>query len=558
MILAPILAMGATASRAVGFPQSLPGLQLWLDQFRDVFKDTAGTLPAFAQGGLVALQKDQSGKGNDAVQSDSGAQPSVALQVLNGQSAVTRSGSNYLAAPVNWANGPFTISMAVQLTSNSSFPAIIGSGGSVGFNQLVLGLDSSDHLAISKTGVATSSSNLSLTAGTPAVITFRSATGISGGAITVDVRKNGVAASGTLSLSGLDSPTTMLLGAGGGDPFIGFIFSTIYSNQYLSDVVVAKAEAFLTAKLQPEWAGGEAAAAGYTSWNIGNGGSPILSARGVGFEADRVEEASLWISRAKKCAAYAAWSGGSPDIGSIGLAYGPDWGTWTARSQIIAPGEAAWCAGYLSGPSHFQDVDGVHCMYAFGSPNTGFEVAPASIGIWETADPDGLGPYTIANSGNPVLTIGAAGTWDDTILYRGKMVIINGRYYLFYNANDLGWGVAIGPTRRGPFVKQPAPIFQRIAGTWERSRIGDPDFLKVDGGYLTLYFGDNDSISTGAIGLGYSKGGLIYQKYSANPITINGQVNTHGIRPSLVNDGGVLTMGFDDAHLNIYIATLAT
>jgi hypothetical protein len=90
-------------------PSSPPttNLILWLEADAGLYKDTAGTIPATADGDLVALWKDQGPGGNDVKQATSGNRPILKTSIVNAKPVVRflRASAQSLATAASVAHG---------------------------------------------------------------------------------------------------------------------------------------------------------------------------------------------------------------------------------------------------------------------------------------------------------------------------------------------------------------------------------------------------------------------------------------------------------------------
>jgi hypothetical protein len=117
-------------------PPPATNLVLWLEADVGLFKDTAGTTPATADGDLVALWKDQSGLVNDVIQATSGNRPVLKLAILNGKPVLrfVRASSQSMATTGSVAHGIgtgdfwFAAVYALSTGAGTSFNTIFSNG----------------------------------------------------------------------------------------------------------------------------------------------------------------------------------------------------------------------------------------------------------------------------------------------------------------------------------------------------------------------------------------------------------------------------------------------
>ena len=143
---------------------------------------------------------------------------------------------------------------------------------------------------------------------------------------------------------------------------------------------------------------------------------------------------------------------------------------------------------------------------------TGSDVSTHRIGYATSFD----GIVWEKHPANPVLDVGANGTWDDasvddtTVLYDGS------KYQMWYQGHD-GSNRRIGYATSFDGIvweKYPAnPVLDLGApGTWEDSHVGDPNVL-FDGTQYHMWYGGN-----GRIGYATSFDGIVWEKYPDNPV----------------------------------------
>lgn len=237
----------AASSRRVGPPVS--GYSLWLDA------SDASTF-TYSSGTRVSQWNDKSANAYHFSNSNSGSQPNRNA-TQNGLSAVTFRASSttyYLTnSSYDWSASAFTILSVVRFNLGS-FSALLGRN-SVGALQVGTGTTPGGggrYLAISRIGQATDDSTLTIADATTNQVTYKSA-GISGGSVTVQIYKDGTAATGTETLSSLGAGNKAILGAtqdGAADNFgeNGFICEVLIYPSQLSDSDRGSVETYLKNK----------------------------------------------------------------------------------------------------------------------------------------------------------------------------------------------------------------------------------------------------------------------------------------------------------------------
>ena len=234
---------------AAGLPVS--GAALWLDA------DDASTF-TYSSGSLVSQWNDKSGNGRNFTQATTSAQPLRQSSIQGGKAALNMNTSGTVRWIANssydFSNAAFTVFVVCDFNA-SNFPAAIGRnlGSVAGGPALAMGADSgSSFFAISRIQQATSSSNLAPTGSNADVVAYKSS-GISSGNISVDIYKNGTAASGAVTLSSLAAGDKTILAAsrdGVADYFNpdGYICEVIIYPSQLSNGDRNLVEAYLKTK----------------------------------------------------------------------------------------------------------------------------------------------------------------------------------------------------------------------------------------------------------------------------------------------------------------------
>ena len=221
-------------------PTDIAGLNMWLDSSQESFSDNDA----------VGTATDFSGNNNDATQGTAGAKPTFKTNIINGQPVFRFDGGDFMSAAIGYANAAFTIFVVGSWTS-AIFPSIIAEYNSTTSGYLACGLrdlgGGSAAISTHKTGVNTSTSNLTVTTTVPALIAYKSA-GISGGTADVLCYKNGTAASGTVQQTTLSTNTAINIGASKGgtaDILTGDIAQILIYDSQLSDTNRGLVETYL-------------------------------------------------------------------------------------------------------------------------------------------------------------------------------------------------------------------------------------------------------------------------------------------------------------------------
>jgi hypothetical protein len=228
------------------FTQWTPAListALWLD--------AADASTVTTVSGAVSQWNDKSGNGRNATQETLANRPALTAAALNNKNVLTFANGNFLRVTHQWANSAFSF-FVVFKHSSGVFPAFYAENNGSNAGYLALGMNSATpgNLAISRTGQATSSTNLIPGTTTSRISTYVS-TGISGGNINVSVFMDGTEASSTPSLTSLLSNSESLIGAsrnGLQDLYAGTIAEILLVPQAISTDTRQRIEGYLAHK----------------------------------------------------------------------------------------------------------------------------------------------------------------------------------------------------------------------------------------------------------------------------------------------------------------------
>ena len=212
----------------------------------------------------------------------------------------------------------------------------------------------------------------------------------------------------------------------------------------------------------------------------------------------------------------------------IGLATSPDGVAWTKYPQnpIMSGTTGQWDGGSVNDEWVLYE-SGQYKMWYGGQTIVGGNVTAYQIGY--ATSPDGI--HWTKYAGNPVLTQGPSGTWDDRYVHI-PTVIRNGSSYVMYysgtstktSIHEVSLGMATSPdgvhwTRSGPLA------LAKSGSGWDTyQRVSD--VVRVSGGYLmayggapTLFPGPSPKVK---IGFASSSDGTNWTPYPDNPVIVGG------------------------------------
>lgn len=124
--------------------------------------------------------------------------------------------------------------------------------------------------------------------------------------------------------------------------------------------------------------------------------------------------------------------------------------------------------------------------------------------------------------GNPVLSMGGSGAWDDYFAFAPSVLLDGSTYKMWYAGSS-----AADTTRKIGYATSPdgitwtrhgsTPVFTAgSAGAWD-AKIGFPMVIKDGNTYKLWYTGLNAS-DAGQVGYATSTDGIIWSRYGANPV----------------------------------------
>ncbi|KAA3619566.1 MAG: T9SS C-terminal target domain-containing protein [Calditrichaeota bacterium] len=185
---------------------------------------------------------------------------------------------------------------------------------------------------------------------------------------------------------------------------------------------------------------------------------------------------------------YEMWYSGGLTASGIGFATSPDPVSWSrpGSGPVLAKGSSgAWDESYAFRPVVLRSDTLYHMWYTGRSASdlwqTGY--ATSTFGItWDK------------HSNNPVLPIGAAGTWEDRAVAAGSILFEDGQYQMWYhgarnNLSDYNIGYATSPDGIN-WTKHPNnPILKSSTNGWDLINVGFPCVIKEGNRYRMWYTG---------------------------------------------------------------------
>lgn len=412
-------------------PASISGLVALFDGRSGAYQDAARTTPAAAHWDAFGGWTDLSGLGNHATQATGGNKPSLQagdLAYYGGKPSPRFDGTNSRldipdANNLDLSGSSFTIAAVLRMTTANSFACVLEKGsGSNGTVDYIIQCDS---------------------AGTKLRLLTR--------------------AVATIAVCN----TALQLGR----PYIVF---------FVQDVTGATAKIFLE-----DTEDATIALSGSATTNA----NPLrIGQRGNGTQG---------------------WKGEIPFVGIWNKAFSS-----TEREQLRV---------YLAAAFNLPTVAEAQYLGAFNGEGSG----SYKIGVAVGNSPYGMRKYPA----NPVLTVGAGGTFDDIFIKDPCLLKVGSTYYLYYSGWDGAAWAGIGlatSTDRVTWAKSGSnPVLTGTAATWDS---GGPIFP-----WVVYDAGDADATrrwkmwyqSGSSIGYAYSSDGLAWTKYASNPVIQVGAGGTY-------------------------------
>ena len=223
---------------------------------------------------------------------------------------------------------------------------------------------------------------------------------------------------------------------------------------------------------------------------------------------------------------------------------------WTKYegNPVLVPGSAgSWDDDHLIEPHvlvfRSPRAEQYHMWYA-GDDGSGNRIGYAT-------SPDGV-DWTKASL-NPVLDLGASGSWEDNHVGAPNVLFDGSNFQMWYHGHDgtsFRTGHATSPDGVDWTKDGLNPVLDLgTSGSWDDVHVETPVVLKLDDTTFYMWYGGNDGSNT-RIGLATSSDGIVWTKSESNPIMdIGTGWEGRSILPeSVLYDGSLFQMwylGFD-------------
>ena len=235
-------------------------------------------------------------------------------------------------------------------------------------------------------------------------------------------------------------------------------------------------------------------------------------------------------------------------IGYATSVNGTIWAKHSNNPVLQVGSEGSWDSQSTSAVAVILDGS-VWKMWYTGNGNGG-------TGIGYATSPDGVN-WT-KYDGNPVLSPGPPGNWDDGGVFAPYVMLKQGTYHMWYSGvSDSNIRIGYATSADGiVWIKHSSnPVLDKgSSGTWDSLSVVSPSVVFMNGEYHMWYQGRTSSSSTIRESFGHatSSDGISWTKDPSNPVLTpgpSGSWDAYNIHyPSVVYQGGLLRMwyhGFD-------------
>jgi predicted GH43/DUF377 family glycosyl hydrolase len=233
---------------------------------------------------------------------------------------------------------------------------------------------------------------------------------------------------------------------------------------------------------------------------------------------------------------------------------GQVWTKYVGNPVLDIGPSGSWDDAYVTHPSVLYDGATYHMWYS------GYDSSNWRIGYAQSSD----GITWVKNPSNPIIDVGASGSWDDTHVTHPIVLYDGTKYHMWYSGHD-GWTYRIGYASSSDgitWVKYSGnPVLDcGPSGSWEDTHVTHPTVL-YDGTKYHMWYTGHDG-SHYRIGYAYSSDGTNWFKSTANPVLNLGSSGSwddfHVYGPSIIYDGITYSMwysGHDGSNWRIGYAT---
>ena len=220
---------------------------------------------------------------------------------------------------------------------------------------------------------------------------------------------------------------------------------------------------------------------------------------------------------------------GSPYNDKIGYATSSDGFAWNKypENPVLRPSPPEkWDDTVVRYP--YVIFNGVEYLMYYGALTSSASPHHWRIGVANSSDGINWEKYPL----NPVIDLGAPGSWDDESIHSCSVVYNEGLYQMWYSGSPSG-GIDNGEigyatsTDGYNWTKYPGnPVFLKGGGgTWDSLLVADP-MVRYDNGVYHLWYSGRDTVGNNAFGYATSNDGINWIKFPNNPILTPGSVGS--------------------------------
>ncbi len=244
-------------------------------------------------------------------------------------------------------------------------------------------------------------------------------------------------------------------------------------------------------------------------------------------------------------ASFTMWYSGETEKGfdTICMATSNDGVSWSryAKNILLRGVAGSWDSGSVIEPWVIHQGTGYKMWYTGEVLDSNGDPVKNEIGY--ATSPDGI--QWTKYSGNPVLTLGSRGSWDESFVSR-PIVISSGLSYTMYYIGENqteNFQIGMATSSDGIHWTKSGPIQYPDSDTGWDSTDNDIDLgsiQRLPNIYLMAYSGAIDEGSPHQIGLASSNDGINWTPYLNNPVIING---TRGDWDASLFDANIVKVG---------------
>lgn len=263
---------------------------------------------------------------------------------------------------------------------------------------------------------------------------------------------------------------------------------------------------------------------------------------------------------------YKLWLAGTPNGTqySIGLWTSADGLAWTEHpgNPVMTGSGDGWDASAVGNAMVVYD-DSVYRMWYAGHDGSGV----MSIGYATSTDGIEWTKFT----GNPVLVPGGTGDWDEARIHGPYVVNLESEFRMWYtgtrpdDVSQIGYATSPDGITWSKYESNPV-LSVGAVGSWDQGVVAVPSVLVEDGGFMLWYEGaQSANVLVGLPQTGYARSidGVTWTKDANNPVLAVGGPTSWDMNVAIVtqvlNDGGTYKMWYGGTNfITAFGAGLAT